>query len=107
MEMIMRERTFKKGDVLYSNGNEPEHGYMVARGSLEIYDCPEAINEEVLGSGSFICEFPSFLNEQPLTMNLRAIEDTEVFEISKKEICHFMRNYPGLMMLVSNSKYIQ
>jgi len=60
-----------------------------------------------LGIGSFVCEFDSFLNSRSLTMNVRVAEDSDVFEIEKKDINHFLRNNPGLMLLVNKSKYIQ
>jgi len=40
-------------------------------------------------------------------MNVRVAEDSDVFEIEKKDINHFLRNNPGLMLLVNKSKYIQ
>jgi len=104
--MMMRERQFKKGEILYVNGRIPEYGYMVAKGNLEIFDCPEAALSEHLGIGSFVCEFDSFLNNKPLTMNVRVAEDAEIFEITKKEINHFLRNNPGLMLLINKTKYI-
>lgn len=42
MEMVMKEKHFKTGDVLYLQGASPEFGYMVSKGHLEIFDCPEA-----------------------------------------------------------------
>lgn len=106
MEMIMREKSFKEGEVLYLKDSPPEFGYMVSAGCLEIFNCPEASLEEKLGIGSFVCEFDSFLNQKPLTLNLRASVDTEGFEISMKEINQFMRKNPGLMLLVNKVKYI-
>ena len=106
MEMIMRERSFKKDEVIYKKDAEPDFGYMIAKGQMEIFDCPEAILDESLGIGSFICEFDSFLNQKPLTMNLKAVTDVEGFEIARKDINQFFRNNPGLMLLVNKTKYI-
>lgn len=102
----MKERNFKKGEVVCLKGYDPDFGYMVSKGHLEFFDCPEAGLEEPLGIGSFVCEFNSVLNKKPLTMNIRALEDTEGFEISGKDITNFMRNNPGLMLLLNNVKYI-
>ena len=106
MEMMMRERNYKKGDVICVKGAQPEYGYMVANGFLEIFDCPEAALGDHLGIGSFVCEFDALLNNKNLTMNVRDSEDAEVFVVSKKEINQFMRNNPGLMLLVNKTKYI-
>ena len=102
----MKERSFKKGDVLCMVGYDPDYAFMVSKGHLEFFECPEAGLEETLGVGSFVCEFHSFLNKKPLTMNVRAVEDTEGFEVSCKDITNFMRNNPGLMLLINNVKYI-
>ena len=102
----MKEKSFKKGDVLYIKGGNPEFAYMVSKGHLEIFECPEAVLAEHLGIGSFVCEFDAFLNSKGLTMNVRVAEDSDVFIVSKKDINHFLRNNPGLMLLVNKSKYI-
>jgi len=108
MEMIMREKKIKKGEILWTVGNKAQFAVLIAKGEIEFFKCKEAEHEGFdIASGTFIGEIDAFLNDSPLSTNVRAATDCEIFEIRQKELIAFLKNNPGLLLLLNKVKFIE
>ena len=106
--MIMREKKVKKGETLWVMGAKPQFAIFVVKGEIEFFKCKEAEHEGFnIGPGTFIGEIDAFLNDRSLSTNLRAASDCEIFEIRQKELISFLKNNPGLLLLLNKVKFIE
>lgn len=106
--MIMKEKKVKKGEILWTMGNKPQFAIILSKGEIEFFKCKEAEHEGFeINPGTFIGEIDAFLNEKSLSTNLRAVSDCEVFEIKQKELISFLKNNPGLLVLLNKVKFIE
>ena len=104
----MRERKIKKGEILWTVGSKPQFAILISKGEVEFFKCKEVEHEGFdIGSGTFIGEIDAFLNDKPLSTNLRATIDCEVFEIQQKDLIGFLKNNPGLRLLLNKVKFIE
>ena len=104
----MREKKIKKGEILWTQGSKPQFAILVVKGEVEFFKCKEAEHEGFdIGSGTFIGEIDAFLNDKPLTTNVRANTDCDIFEIRQKELIGFLKNNPGIRLLLSKVKFIE
>ena len=86
----IRDRQLKAGEILFKAGGTGDALYIVARGKVEVLanDLPGAEPSgsaiAVLGEGHAFGEM-SLLSGGPRTATIRAIEDTDLLEISKED----------------------
>lgn len=76
------------------------------RGELEFFDCPEADAMLDLDVGAFVGDIPAILNDTNLSSNLRALTDCSLFIVMKQDFKNFLRNNPGLLVLLQGIKYL-
>ena len=104
----MREKKLKKGEILWTIGSKAQFAILIVKGEIEFFKCKEVEHDGFdITSGTFIGEIEAFLNNTPLTTNVRAITDCEIFEIRSKELVGFLKNNPGLLVLLNKVKFIE
>ncbi|MFT4969386.1 MAG: CRP-like cAMP-binding protein [Chitinophagales bacterium] len=92
---MFHAKTFKKGEFLVKENNYCNELSFVSSGIFRIYSNYEdkEITQWLSGTNSFVTEISSFLFEQASRWNIQAIEDCNVFSISKtdyKKIASFV-----------------
>eukprot|EP00828_Plagiopyla_frontata_P003167 TRINITY_DN1084_c0_g1_i2.p1 TRINITY_DN1084_c0_g1~~TRINITY_DN1084_c0_g1_i2.p1 ORF type:complete len:153 (+),score=19.60 TRINITY_DN1084_c0_g1_i2:124-582(+) len=106
LELCIQEKKYKKQEVIWNKDQSANFVIFVQRGELEFFDCPEAEAITDLDVGAFIGDIPAILNDSILQSNLRAITDCSLFVILKQDFKNFLRNNPGLLVLLQNIRYI-
>ena len=80
-------RSFKKKDVIFTEGQTPGELYFVSKGSIKTYKINYDGKELVTGihpAGSFI-GYTALLDDKPYSENAEAMEDTQVSLIPKND----------------------
>jgi CRP-like cAMP-binding protein len=89
--MQVHER--RQGDVIFNQGEEGESLFFVTRGQVEVATGSQELGR--LGPGECFGEF-SFLTEQPRAASVRALEATELLELSQSSMQVVVRARPRL-----------
>lgn len=89
----MRRHEFQDGDVIFSEGDSGSSLYFVNRGLLEVK--AEGSKLGVVKQGQCFGEF-SFLTGEPRTASVRAIEASELLELSAAGMRGAVENHPRL-----------
>ncbi len=97
MEKI-EAKHFKKGAVICKEGEAGDSIYIISHGKVQVSRRkPEgaemALNE--LQPGDFFGEF-GFFSETGRQATVQAMEDTDVLELSKKNVQEIIREFPGI-----------
>src|SRR5690242_1426835 len=96
------KRHFDRGEVLFSEG-DPCHGlFVVASGRIRIFKLSPSGREQVLaveGPGSSFAELPVF-DGGVYPASASALEDAEVFFISRKDFQNYCREHPEVALKV-------
>jgi CRP/FNR family transcriptional regulator, anaerobic regulatory protein len=82
-------RLFRKRQYVLQEGNPCTHFYFVVRGCLRMYKIDEQGNTHILqfaAENSWINDLGSFHSLNPSTLNIDAIEDTVVLQISRDDL---------------------
>jgi CRP/FNR family transcriptional regulator, anaerobic regulatory protein len=82
-------RLFRKRQYLLQEGNQCTHFYFVVRGCLRMYKIDNQGNTHILqfaAENSWINDLGSFHRLNPSTLNIDAIEDTVVLQISREDL---------------------
>ena len=110
MEMILKKRQFPKDTKIWEKGMKAEYAVLVHKGQLGFYE--DVSGEEVVteeddfGGGSFAGDINAMIDNGNNTTNLKALEDSEAFLISKKDMLSFLNKNPGIYLLMKNTIYI-
>ncbi len=89
VEAKFSPRLFRKRQYLLQEGNQCTHFYFVVRGCLRMYKIDEAGNTHILQfapENYWINDLKSFHGLQPSTLNIDAIEDTMVWQITRDDL---------------------
>lgn len=84
---LLKEITFKKGDSIFSAGDETKGIFLIKSGRVEIFKSTVDGWKQtlsVLGPGSFFGEL-SIIEDRRHEANAVAIEDSELFLIAKED----------------------
>jgi CRP-like cAMP-binding protein len=108
----IRDRHLKTSEILFKAGDPGDALYIVARGKVEVLanGAPEASTSAIaeLGEGHAFGEM-SLLNGGPRTATIRAVEDTDLLEISKHDFEHLVaadRQLADAVKRISHSRAI-
>lgn len=88
----LKLKKIRKGSVLLYKGNVCENAYKVLKGCLRSYVLDQAGKEHILQfapEGWLISDLNSFINGLPATLNIDAIEDSEVLIFEKSSLHEF------------------
>lgn len=95
---ITSEKTFEKGEMIYTAGDSGDKLYVIHQGKVKITRVSEAGKEQVirvLGPGEFLGEL-SLFSPAPLTDHAEVLEKTIVCLIDGKNLRQLMSKYPTI-----------
>lgn len=107
----VRQRRYRRGELLYSPGDEDRSLLIVHRGKVKTYRGNESGHEQllrVLEPGSFIGE-TAFLHAGQADHYALALEDAEICSLHHEDISAFLTSYPtiALKMLETVSERLE
>ncbi len=111
---VIHDRQLKSGETLFRAGDPGDALYIIGRGKVEVLadaaqDTPVAATAiAVLGEGSAFGEM-SLLSGDPRSATIRAIEDTEVLEIDKRDFDYLVatdREFSDAVERISHQRAI-
>lgn len=94
--------SYKKGENIYSAGDQSDSLYIVSKGKIKIYRLSESGKEQllrILHSGDFTGELALF-NETIHEAYADAIEETNVCTIKRSEFQKLLLKYPSISLKV-------
>jgi CRP/FNR family transcriptional regulator len=103
LDPYLVEMGYKKKDDIFSEGDQPEWFYIVSKGKIKItkisHDGKEIILEiisptDIFGGVAVIRGFP-------YPANAVAMEDSEVFKISRRNLMRLVDRFPNLMYCIA------
>ena len=102
LAMRVVKRRFLRGELLFAEGDPCKGLFLVASGKIRIFKLSAAGREQVLaveGPGSSFAELPVFDGgNYPAAAS--ALEDAEVFFISRQDFQNFCREHPDVALNV-------
>jgi CRP/FNR family transcriptional regulator len=96
------QMTFKKGEIIYSEGDPLEYLYIVHTGRVKIYQLFESGKEQllrILESGEFMGELALF-TEKVLDGYAEALENTEICAIHRDHIQELMKTHATIPLKI-------
>ncbi|MBU5438768.1 Crp/Fnr family transcriptional regulator [Tissierella sp. MSJ-40] len=99
---ITTDRTFEKGQMIYTAGDRGEKLYVIHKGKVKITRLSETGKEQViriLGPGEFMGEL-SLFSSSSLTDNGEALDKTTVCIIDGEKLKELMKKYPAIAFKV-------
>jgi CRP-like cAMP-binding protein len=95
--------TFKKKEDIFSEGDQPEWFYIVAKGKIKITKLSHEGKEIILEiiSPTDIFGGVAVLRNFPYPANAVAMEDSEVVKISRKNLMRLVDRFPNLMYCIA------
>ena len=91
--------TYKKKQVIYSEGNHPNRLYYILKGKVKAYKINEDGKElvtDLFDAGDFL-GYVALMEEAPYKDTAKAIEDTEVSVIPKEDFDELVNKNPQVM----------
>ncbi len=95
--------TYKKKEDIFSEGDQPEWFYIVAKGKVKITKLSHEGKEIILEiiSPTDIFGGVAVLKNIPYPANAVAMEDSEVLKISRKNLMRLVDRFPNLMYFIA------
>jgi uncharacterized membrane protein len=102
----LAEKSFKAGDIVFSQGDQGSSMYIVQSGSVQIYlpssgkDAPPVVLKD-LRTGEYFGELAIF-DDKPRSASVRALTDTVLLELTRDELGeHLGRSKTAAMTILS------
>lgn len=99
---ITISKTYQKGETVYIAGEKQKKLYVIHKGKVKITRISASGKEQVIsiiGPGDFMGEL-SLFNDEPITNNAEALEDTTVCIIDGDKLKEIMGKYPTIAFKV-------
>ncbi|MDN6212019.1 MAG: cyclic nucleotide-binding domain-containing protein, partial [Lactococcus sp.] len=99
---VMKSISYKKGQVVYREGDTSNALYVVSKGKIRIYRLSESGKEQllrILNPGDFTGELALF-RESIHEAYAEAMIDTDVCMISKNDLQEFLLKYPTISLKI-------
>ena len=99
---VMKSTSFKKGEVIYREGDISDWLYIVSKGKIRIYRLSESGKEQlvrILNPGDFTGELALF-RESIQEAYAEAMSDTDVCMISRNDLQEFLLKYPTISLKI-------
>lgn len=94
-----RVKTFKKKEMIFSEGSSPNYLYFLSKGKIKTFKSHEYGKEFITNlykEGDFF-GFIALLEDKPFAENAEAIEDSEIVLIPKEDFYSLIYNNTGVM----------
>jgi CRP-like cAMP-binding protein len=102
LQIRITNRTYRRGEILFSEGDPCRGLFVVGRGKVRIYKVSSSGREQVLsmeGPGSSFAEVPVF-DGGNYPASAAASEESELLFISRKDFQEFCREHPEVALKV-------
>lgn len=99
---ITNERTFTRGELIFSAGDENHNLYVIHQGQVKLSRISESGKEQILrlvGPGDFIGELAMF-TKQPASAQAEALQDGIMCVINGERLKELMVKYPQIALKV-------
>ncbi|NJD65002.1 MAG: cyclic nucleotide-binding domain-containing protein, partial [Chloroflexi bacterium] len=98
----LQPKQYKKGWLIFSNGEPATSLYLIERGQVKVLSDSETEREvlAVLGEGEFFGEM-ALLTGEPRTASVRASTDVELWVLSKTDFEEILVAYPAVGLALS------
>lgn len=99
---ITIDRTYEKGEMVYTAGDKGERLYVIHKGRVKITRISDSGKEQVirvLGPGEFMGEL-SLFSHTPMMDNGEVLENTTMCVIDGKRLKELMKKYPSITFKV-------
>jgi len=99
---ITISKSYKKGEMIYIAGEKKKTLYVIHKGKVKLTRISPSGKEQILtilGPGDFMGEL-SLFNDEPITNNAEALEDTTVCIIDGDKLKEIMAKYPTIAFKV-------
>lgn len=110
---IFHSRLFRKRQYVLQEGNVCTQFYFVVRGCLKMYKIDEKGNTHILQfapENHWINDLGSFHGEKPSMLNIDALEDTVVLQISRNDIITLYtasQKFDRIFRVLSENAYVR
>tara|TARA_B110000967_G_C18824277_1_gene530451 strand:- start:5 stop:691 length:687 start_codon:yes stop_codon:yes gene_type:complete len=96
------DNSYKKGEVLFSEGSYPKALYVVYKGIVKIHKYGVNGKEQItrLASAGDLIGYRSLLNNESYTASATAIEETKLFKIPSEAFFNLLKENPDFSMKV-------
>ena len=100
LSSIVVERTYKRGQTIFSEGDEGDGFYVVSTGRVKIFKLSHEGKEQILhifGAGEPFGEVPVFSGEH-FPAHAETLEDGKILFIPRSAFVELIKNYPSLAL---------
>lgn len=109
---LLTRRFLKKGEFLSQAGEISNYVSFINRGSLRVYMeiSEQEISKHFFFDHEYASDYASFLTRTPGLLNIKALEDTELMELSYENVQMLYERYPVWQKygrLIAEKLYIQ
>lgn len=97
-------RILKDNEILFKQGDPPDHMYIVRKGRLTVYFTKgnETVNLAEITEGAIVGEM-AFFDDKPRSASVRAVGDAEVLTVSKADFDRLLTQVPRWMVTMMQS----
>ena len=101
LEKSILKKTYKKHEVIFSEGKISEEIYFVTKGCVRLYYNVEGNDKTAFfyTEGQFICAGESYTFNIPAIENYQAVEETEIYVFTKARIGELLSEVPKMEVL--------
>lgn len=99
---VTKSRSYKKGEIIYRDGEKSDSLYIVSSGKIRIYRLSESGKEQlvrILHPGDFTGELALF-RESIHSSYAEAMKDTSVCTITKSDLQEFLLKFPSISLKI-------
>lgn len=100
LAMIMTDQIFRKGEIVFSEGEESVGFYVAVKGRIKVYKLSSEGKEQILhifGPGEPFGEVPVFTGQR-YPAHAEAMEESRVFFFPKESFVNLVRRNPSLAL---------
>ncbi|KNF09375.1 transcriptional regulator, Crp/Fnr family [Gottschalkia purinilytica] len=100
VKLVTKERFFKRGNIVISEGSKGEAVYIIKTGKVKIYKTDSSGREVILdikGEGKMFAEVTLF-SDMPNPATVMTIEDSYIYTISNIDIEDVIKNNPVMAL---------
>ncbi|WP_181163726.1 Crp/Fnr family transcriptional regulator [Pontibacter mangrovi] len=101
LERVLRPRTLHKNELFLREGEVCRKIAFIEQGSVRVYyevDGKE-ICKDFLFENAVAGSFASFFSQMPSALNVAAMEETQLLELSYEDVMHLYEHYPSWQKL--------
>lgn len=105
VDKAVKSRIYKKGDIIFTEGDAPAVLYVIHEGRVKLYRDTEDGREiimNIFGEGEFFGEMTLFTGE-PLRASAVAIEDSVLCGISRSDILGILAQSPSIAIKITET----